>query len=701
MRPATLLAVLLLALFAVRPAAAATQSAWAENPNAGAAVRLIAATTGTGERASLRAGLQFRLDKGWKVYWREAGTAGYPPRLDWGDSRNLASADMRWPMPERFTVLGVQSIGYAGDVVYPLALKPETPGAPLRLRAHVRYLACKEVCVPGEADLALDLPAGPAEASPHAHTIERWLNRVPGRGTRAGLAVQRVAAGGKGEHLRVVATAEKAFDDPDLFVEGPDKLAFGVPETTVEAGGRRAVFRVPVRVTGGRKARLAGRTLTLTLVDAPRALETRRHVTRSGTVAADTDHAPAFATVLGFALLGGLILNIMPCVLPVLSIKLLSVIGMGGAERRGVRLAFLASAAGIVATFLVMGGALAGLKTAGAAIGWGIQFQQPLFLVFLATIVVLFACNLLGLYEIPLPRFLAAASSGHGTPHSLAGHALSGAFATLLATPCSAPFLGTAVGFALSRQWPEILAVFGVLGVGMAVPYFLVAAVPMLATHLPRPGPWMTWVRRVLGLALVATAAWLLWVLAGVAGRLGAGSVALALLLAVGRLGLAAGTHGWRRYAAGAVTALLLAAAFWVPESRFADAAGPPSVHPKADKGALDWRAFRPARIDTLVDEGHVVLVDVTADWCLTCQVNEANALHDKAVVSRLKRPDVALMRGDWTRPDQRIADYLARFNRYGIPFNAVYGPGVSEPILLPEVLTPSRVLEAVARASR
>jgi suppressor for copper-sensitivity B len=352
--------------------------------------------------------------------------------------------------------------------------------------------------------------------------------------------------------------------------------------------------------------------------------------------------------VLGLALLGGLILNLMPCVLPVLALKLLAVLGHGGRHPREVRAGFLASAAGIVSSFLVMAGVLITLKAGGAAIGWGIQFQQPLFLAAMALVVALFAANLWGWFEIPLPRFIAAAAEASPGRGRLAGPFVTGAFATLLATPCSAPFLGTAVGFALARGPAEIMAVFLMLGLGLALPYLTVAALPRLATALPRPGPWMAWLRRLLGLLLAATALWLLW---------------------------------------------LLAAPRWLESSA---ASTPASA---AEVGA--WQPFDLAALRADIAAGHVVFVDVTADWCLTCIANHRLVLDRPEVESRLhdRSGAVIAMRADWTRPDDRISRYLAGFGRYGIPFNAVYGPGAPDGLALPELLSIPIVLEGLAHA--
>jgi suppressor for copper-sensitivity B len=390
------------------------------------------------------------------------------------------------------------------------------------------------------------------------------------------------------------------------------------------------------------------------------------------------------------ALLGGFILNLMPCVLPVLSIKLLGLVEHAGRPRGAVRATSLATASGVVASFLALAALLIGLKAAGIAVGWGLQFQQPAFLAAMIVLLTLFACNLWGFFEIGLPGW--AGSLGAGTADrrddNLAGNFAAGAFATLLATPCSAPFLGTAVGFALASGPLEILAVFAALGVGLALPYLLVAAVPATARLLPRPGRWMLTLRRALGLLLVGTALWLLWVLRAQAGD--GAAMLVAVLVGAGGLLLRFARRPLLRRAA--VAASLLAA---VPAAAlFAGGAAPKGVSVEG------WASFDRDAIDRLVAEGKTVFVDVTADWCLTCQVNKKLVLQTEAVRALLTRPDVVAMRADWTRPDERIAAYLRSFGRYGIPFNAVYGPGAPTGVALSELLTADEVVGALKRAA-
>jgi suppressor for copper-sensitivity B len=360
----------------------------------------------------------------------------------------------------------------------------------------------------------------------------------------------------------------------------------------------------------------------------------------------------------------------------------------GGAAKSTVRLSFLASAAGIIFSFLILAGILILMKQSGASIGWGIQFQQPLFLIALMLIVVLFACNMWGFFEIHLPRWVADMGERSSHVHGLGGHFLTGAFATLLATPCSAPFLGTAVGFALSQGPGEILMVFAALGLGLALPYLLIALFPGVATRLPKPGQWMVTLRKILGLALLATAAWLLTVLAAQIG-LNAAFALSGLIVAV--IFIFAFKGKLKTIATPVVIALFLAA-FAVPSLAQKD---------KIDQQAAEklWTKFDEATLTNLVSEGQVVFVDVTAEWCITCQVNKNLVLYQGDAFKLLSSPEVTPMKADWTNPDETIAAYLASFKRYAIPFNAVYGPGAPDGIVLPELLSEDDVLEAINKA--
>lgn len=687
-----------LAALAGPGAAGAAETPW-QNAK-GASARLVTAVDGTGRLSEIPAGLHIRLEPHWKTYWRSPGDAGLPPALDWAGSTNLGTATLAYPAPHRFQLFGLETYGYETEVVFPLTLPVAQPGQPQHLALAATVLVCSDICIPANFSFTLDLPAGPATPDPAAaNLIDRYANTVPGDGAAAGLAIGPVAATTAGPNggLRIEATAREPFEAPDLFVEGAPGDAFAAPRITTSEGGRRLVAEIDrIQAATDPPAALTGSPLVLTLVDGPRSVEAEATV---GAAVAAATEATAWLSILGVALLGGLILNLMPCVLPVLSLKLLSIVEAGGRTPRRQRLGLLATAAGIVASFLVLAAGAVGLKAAGASVGWGLQFQEPVFLAAMAVIVTLFGANLLGLFEVVLPgraMDAAARASGTGRPEKegLAGPFLTGAFATLLATPCSAPFVGTALGFALSRGPLEIGAIFAALGLGMALPYLLIAAVPGLARLLPRPGRWMIWVKIVLGLALFGTAAWLLSVLAvqvppAAAALVAAVLAAIVLVLWLRRRG------GIAIRRLGTAAALVLALAAVLLPLRFdrSDAATPQAA------SAIPWARFDRSAIPGLVREGKVVFVDVTADWCLTCKVNKLLVIDRDPVAAALSEAGVAPLLADWTNPDQVIADYLAAHGRYGIPFNAVYGPGAPDGILLPELLSTEAVLDALKQA--
>ncbi|MDW3206525.1 MAG: protein-disulfide reductase DsbD family protein [Alphaproteobacteria bacterium] len=658
-------------------------------------LRLVSAVAATGDRAELPLGLEFRMDPGWKIYWRTPGDAGLPPIPDWTASRNVAAVEMLWPVPKRFEIFDIGTLGYEDSVLFPLSVRPESPGEPVQLRGTIDFLICEEICIPGRAEVALDLPAGPAVPADEAHLIDRSRAMVPvpdGPGT--GLSLRQATYSQTGETIRVAlaVAAESGFQDGlDAFVEGTGGAYFDRPTVEIRSE-TEAVLSVdaPAHLD---LAALTGDGLTVTLVNGDAALETRI------TPQPETADTSRLWTILALALLGGLILNLMPCVLPVLSLKLMSVLGKSGKSQGTVRLGFLAASAGIFVSFMVLAGLAIGLKSAGLSVGWGIQFQQPVFLALMIALLTLFACNMAGLFEFRLPGVIGdrAATAGNSR-EGLLRDFLTGAFATLLATPCSAPFLGTAVGFALSGSAGDILAIFAALAVGLALPYLAIAAFPGVVRFLPRPGRWMGYLRALLVLALVGTAFWLATVLATTVGVENAAAVsalaalAAAVLIARRVQGSRIGRFAWP------LSALLALAAVAAPLT-FQDSRPAQVGATVSDSAGIVWRPFEEAAIPDLVRAGKTVFVDVTADWCVTCQWNKKTVLEAGEIAEWLRSDSVVAMKADWTQPDAAIADYLARHDRYGIPFNMVYGPAMPQGTALPELLTETAVREAALRA--
>jgi len=705
------LSALILALGVISNPAAAASSPWVETDNT--ALRIISQTDATGDGDAVTLGLHFKLKDHWKIYWRTPGDAGFPPSVEWGGSYNVKGAEIEWPLPERFSILGFETLGYTDEVVLPLNLTLDQSGDALALNAQISYLACAEICVPYDTTIQFSLPAGTATPSAEAHLLNTFQTQVPQaneQGAKAlGLKIETAQfqidpAGNKDRGtLYLNASSLTPFQSPDAFIEGPEGMAFAKPSVSLSADGAMALIEVGFEGLKAIKSPLDQNQLTITLADAPRGAEftvtptpaTPDTIALAATQTQPMMSGPSMITMLALAVLGGMILNLMPCVLPVLSIKLLGVVGHGGGNTRTVRLSFLASAAGILTSFLVLAAGLIALKSAGLAIGWGIQFQHPWFLVAMALIITLFACNLWGFFEVHLPQTVSEIGETTTHVHGLGGHFMTGALATLLATPCSAPFLGTAVGFALARGAVEILAIFAALGIGLALPYLLVALFPKFATKMPKPGRWMEILRRILGFALAATAIWLVSILAIQVSELAA--VLIAAIMVVIAVMLYVHKRMHRKYGRmdWGVVAILAVLAFAVPDRT---ANGPEAG---ADQHKLDglWQTFDQQELRKQVASGKVVFVDVTAEWCITCQVNKAVVIGKGDVFARLGGTDTIAMQADWTRPDPVISQYLASFGRYGIPFNAVYGPGAPDGIALPELLSQSAVLKALDQA--
>ncbi|WP_234822719.1 protein-disulfide reductase DsbD family protein [Palleronia aestuarii] len=657
----------------------------------GEAVNAVLVTAEDGvapDATTLSAGLDVTLGDGWKTYWRSPGEVGLPPAISWDGSTNVASVDVLWPAPTRFRAFGIENFGYAERVTFPLQITLETPGAPAALRASVDLLICSDLCVPQTLDLALDMPEGAGIDGEAADLIAAAVARVPDA-EAAGLTPGSAHLDSEEATLTVTARSERAFRNPDAFPE-LDGAAFGAPDIRLGESGRLLWARFPVLSAA------SGTTdLRVTITDGDRA----------GTVRPpriDEAIPPPFAldrVVLGsndlfrialIAFLGGLILNVMPCVLPVLSIKIATALKIHDGAPRRARIGFLVSALGVMAFMAVLAAGTILARAAGLSVGWGLQFQNPVFLAAMIGLLTLFSANLLGLFEITLPASWMTALARRETRPGYGGDFATGAFTAILATPCSAPFLGTAIAFALAGRGIDIVMVFAALGLGLALPYLGLAMRPSLLRALPKPGPWTMVVKVALGLSLLFTVAWLIWVLSGVAGHPTAGLVTAFAAMTVLCLWQ---SHRLTRSVAIAGLGIAGAGMLTVPALTISEPV------PAARTETL-WRDFDRSRIPRLVSEGQVVFVDVTADWCLTCKANKALVLDRGEVAEALTAPDVVPMQADWTRSNPAISRYLAAHGRFGIPFNVVYGPGAAEGLLLPEILTTETVLEALSTAA-
>jgi suppressor for copper-sensitivity B len=699
---------ILLIVFSLLPVNAwAIASNWQGKADDAASVRLISGVDGVGHAMDLPLGIEIKLQQGWHTYWRSPGAAGLPPQIDWHIdpaapvSENLDAVDLLYPAPQRYTAFGLETIGYRDHVVFPVMAHVKAAGQLVKIDAALSLLVCSDTCVPKNFALTLTIPAGEAKPSVEAPLIKQFLDQVPAAAHSDGkptLAIKDLKA--EGNDLIFTVTSPVALHTPDIFIENDKDISFTAPEITMGADGRSAQLRVRPADTLPDGVTLGGMHLVVTATASNGSVEDHVVVPTGGAAIASapsdlptpvTTPLPLFLVVL-FAILGGFILNLMPCVLPVLSLKLLSFIGHGGKHARLVRTSFLATAAGILFSFLAMAGMTIALKALGMSVGWGVQFQQPVFLAALILIVTFFAASMWELVDIGLPRFIADVA-GKATHHpKLAGDFAAGAFATLLATPCTAPFLGTAVGFALASGPLEILIIFTALGFGMALPYLAVALFPKLASALPKPGVWMIRLRQGLGLILALTVVWLLWVLAAQVSPQTAFQVGLCAATIILLLALRQHTTSLRYSWIGIVVLALAAFGFVLtgtPASKFDTM--PDNL----------WTPFDERSIVADVADGKTVFVDVTADWCLTCKANKRFILSQPDIAQQLFHTEIVAMQADWTNPDPAIAEYLHKYGRYGIPFNIVYGPGAPAGIALPELLTHDVVMDALQKAAK
>ncbi|MBI1220808.1 MAG: copper-binding protein [Rhodobacteraceae bacterium] len=650
---------------------------------------LISAEDGVAPSAgTISAGLDIRMRKDWKVYWRSPGEVGYPPTVDWTGSTNLAGVTFLWPAPKRFSAFGIENYGYHDEIVFPLSIHLKQPGTATQLKARVSLLVCSDICVPDEFVLALDLPAGTGIDAASGRRISTFAARVPDDGRASGISIEAANVSANPAAVTLTARSTSPFRRPDVFPELGAQIGFGKPDIRLGDDGRFLWARLPIL-----SPKVAWRDLTITITDGSRAATITPALSARVPQPpfAAIRRAPGLAKLLWIGLLaalGGLILNVMPCVLPVLSIKLASAMNARDGTRARIRQGFLVSSAGVMAFMWVLAAATIGLRALGFAVGWGLQFQSPVFLAAMILVMALFSANLFGAFEISLPSSWQTSLARADGRAGVVADFLTGALSAVLATPCSAPFLGTAVAFALSGRPVDIAMIFTALGIGLSFPYLLVAAAPGIVARLPRPGRWMLVLKVLLGALLVATALWLLWVLNGVAGLVAVGAVVAGATGLTMVLALRGARWLLRSGAAVAViAATLVAAGVTQPAASSA--------------GAQDtaWVNFDRVKIARLVSTGKVVFVDVTADWCLTCKANKTLVLDREPVRSALMAPGVVPMLADWTRPNEAITSYLKSFGRYGIPFNAVYGPGAPGGIVLPELLSSEAVLDALQRA--
>jgi thiol:disulfide interchange protein DsbD len=716
--------------------------------------RLVSDVTAVSAGRPFLAAVDIRMAEGWHTYWENGGDAGLPTTVEWTLPDGFTAGPILWPVPHRYEEAGnLVTFGYADRV---LLLTEITPPAALaeakvRIAARVDWLQCKDICIPGGTDLELTLnvaaePA-PADAplladlSAARAEVPRPATSVPGVAVQVFQSVDAVPPGAKAE----VAVVFAGLGDAD-----PAACGF-FPRPSTELWMRDGSFRtdraslaliVPVEadaaVTPSSVASLSGvvrvphrgEELRLSF-DVPVNIAADGHSPRSTAApvfagkgpflseqAVDGGRAkpaagPGLLRILGLAFFGGVVLNVMPCVLPVISLKILGFVSK--AEEHPGKVAKLGwtFAAGVVVSFLALALVVIALKSAGEHIGWGFQFQNPAFVAALAAVVFVFALSLLGVFEVGAMTAIVGLGFAAKERKDYADAFFHGVLTTILATPCTAPMLGTAVAFAFSQPGPVIVAVFLATSAGLAFPYVLLSMHPAWLRYVPRPGAWMERFKQAMGFLLLATLVWLVAVFGAQTGTDGA-TWLLAFLLV---LAFFAWLHGTFLDLSSSMRRVLFVWALTIAGVGFSYraflherlfAAPLPGGGPTAQldsrvevtEGGIRWEPFSAEYLDASVRAGHTVFLDFTADWCWTCKVNERTVLADAEVERMFHENGVLTLKGDWTRQDPEITEVLRRHDRAGVPFYAVYPAGrPDDVIVLPEIINKRLVLESLEQA--
>jgi thiol:disulfide interchange protein DsbD len=649
-------------------------------------------------------GLHLIMDEHWHVYWRNPGDAGIPPSIDWQLPDGFKASNIQWPAPERFEVPPLTSYGYHHDIILPVLITPpdelKTNHA-YTITAKADWLVCKVECIPGSVELSLALPAAEATDidSTRLAAFEATLAMVPtdDHDWQASASVTDDA-------VRVMLTtprSETALPDTLLFLPYDQKLIVNSAPQRIEATSGEISIEVPrsrhsleaPEVVDGILFAPSGSVDSHGFVP----IEISAPVSPSTQAVATTGDVTALWQALLFALLGGMILNLMPCVLPVLSLKVLSFVKQAGDGNRALGHGLLFTG-GVLVSFWALAGVLLLLQAGGEQLGWGFQLQSPAFLIVLSGFMFLFGLNLFGVFEVG--NSLTGLGSGSASQGGGTGSFIAGVTATIVATPCTAPFMGSALGFSLSQPWWAALTIFTFLGLGMAAPYVVLSAWPALLRFVPKPGAWMETLKQALGFILMATVIWLAWVLSLQTGSKGV-LILMAVLLVLGIAGWVLGrfTNLSRstvsRRIGYAAAALLIVGSVGLGISSVDSASGVANAASTNDSDL--WQTFSPDRVTELRAEGRPVFIDFTAAWCLSCQVNKRVALRTPTVEDRFQEARVVPMVADWTSRDEIITRALAEFGRNSVPLYVLYPAGIdSEPVILPEILTEGIVLEAL-----
>jgi thiol:disulfide interchange protein DsbD len=696
----------LLSLVVASPALALSGNLVA-TPNVQA--RLVSEVNAIAPGQSFWVALEFNIREGWHTYWRNPGDSGQATALKWQLPPGFSAGDIVWTTPHRFEIPPLVNYGYAKHAVHLVnivAPKDLPPGTRIDLAAKANWLVCSDVCVPEEADLRITLPVNAAQGAPapaDSALFAAARSELP--------SPQLASTSARIQGDRLVITLGEAWGATlsqikslSFFPYEDGGIEYAAPQTLIRNKNNLELSMKlgdrPPKSAAVSGVLLASEQNGGDAVAVPMEIVAELSPAGGGHPAAPAREAQtSTAGLMLLAILGGLILNLMPCVFPVLSIKAIGLVAQAKQHPAAVRAKGLVFAAGVICSMLCLAAVLLVFRAGGEQIGWGFQLQSPLFVTLLVYLLLAVGLNLSGVFEVG--GGLAGAGDSLTQGDSYRASFFTGVLTTLVATPCTAPYMAFAVGAALTQPAIIALCIFASLGLGLALPYLLLSFAPWMRRALPKPGPWMDTLKQVFAFPIYASSAWLLWVLAQQTSSFGlgaalAGAILIALAAWAYQKSKSSGTAG--RIAALATATLAVLLAILLP-LHFADVAAASGVSAGSSHSADEWQPYDAAQIAKLNADGRPLLVNFTASWCLTCLVNERNAFADSAVQGIFRDKGVTLMKGDWTNRDPAITQALASFGRAGVPLYVVYNskPGSTAPIILPQLLTASVVRDAFA----
>ncbi len=655
----------------------ALSSDWVVNDKS--KVRLISSKTNSDNLDSILLGLEYELEPGWKTYWKSPGGGGFPQNIIWNNSENISQIDIEWPTPNQFEILGLDSIGYFDEVIFPIEIKLLNKNKLTKIILNTNYLVCKHICIPGNANLYLEIPPGKGEYTNFLYDIEKAKSNLPLTDLNlSALNDVEVYATKNSQivEINITANSQKNFINTNIYIHTPFGLPVSNPinEFSFNLKSINSKFNFNNKLFSEESF-----PIEIIISDQNHNYKFLKNITLEDSIS-NTPIKDPLIYILLISFIGGFILNLMPCVFPVLSIKLMSVLNN---QKGAVRLSFIYTTLGILFSFLLLAIFFLILKQLNLSVSWGMQFQEPYFLIFILLVLTIFTLNTLGLFEINLPSSIKTSNIFNQGNSFFAKNFFNGFFATLLATPCSAPFIGTAITAAFTQNSLTLFLIFIFMGFGMSLPYLVVVLFPRLVSFLPRPGKWTIYTKYVLSILLIGTVFWIINILLNFYNLY----FVLIFLIIIILFTLSVKIN----YFKNTITILSLLTLFSIPSLNFIKSEN-------VLKNDENWIDFLEINIANLVENDQVVFIDITADWCATCQFNKINVLQSKIIKEAFNKNNIVLVRADWTRPSKEIDNFLKKYNRFGIPLNAFFSSKYPEGILLSEILSEKELLNSIEK---